>query len=124
MLQGIVKTDGNVLSECTFFEIKDNEYKTVDVYVRELTKKREIWAELNADKFTVKSTDNNKELKLSELINNKQYVIAFIEPDKEPSKHIMADLQNVKQQLENQLVILYSYWKKVKLKMASAGGLL
>ncbi len=95
------KPDGSVLTRCSFFEVKEKEFKTVDVDVRDLTKQREVWAELKAEDYKVQSVDNEQVSNLSEIIGNDDYILAFIEPDKEPSKHIMADLESVKMQLES-----------------------
>lgn len=100
LVTGNRKPDASVLARTYFFEIKENEYKTINVEVRDLPKEREIWNELNTNDFNVISIDYSRIFTLKQITGNKDYVLAFIEPDKEPSKHIMADLSAVKSQLE------------------------
>jgi hypothetical protein len=101
LVTGSRKSDGSVLCSTEFFEVKEGETTQVGVKVRDLPKNKEIWHKLNADEFTVKSLSAAEEKSLSKVINGKPFIIAFIEPDKEPSKHIMADLPIVKGDLED-----------------------
>ncbi len=100
LVTGNRQQDGSVLCKVDYFEIKANETKEVQVKVRDLQKSDEIWGKVDLEQFSVKLFRDNRMLHLSELINNKPFVLIIIEPDKEPSKHVMVDLQPVKTNLE------------------------
>lgn len=101
IVTGNRKTDGEVLATVDFFEVHEKNLTNVDVKVRDLPKAINSWAELNTDKFQVKDITDNKTKKLKEIIYQKPFIIAIIEPDKEPTKHVMVDLQASKNKLED-----------------------
>jgi hypothetical protein len=92
--------DGSVLCKTVYFELKANETKEIQVNVREFQNQDELWGPINFNEFSVKKFDNEKTVRLSEIINNKPSLIIFIESDKEPTKHVMVDLQPIKAKLE------------------------
>lgn len=100
IVTGNRKTDGEVLATLDFFEVQDNNLTDVNVKVRDLPKAINAWAKLNTDEFQVNDITNSKTSSLSDMINNKPFIIAIIEPDKEPTKHVMVDLQASKNKLE------------------------
>jgi hypothetical protein len=100
LVTGNRQQDGSVLCKTEFFELKDDETKEILVRVREIQKPDDIWGHVNFTEFSVKKLVDDKTVKLSEIINNKPSLIIFIEPDKEPTKHVMVDLQPIKAELE------------------------
>jgi len=100
LITGNRQQDGSVLCKVDYFEIKANQTKEVNVKVRDLQKSDEIWGKVQLDQISVRIFQDNKTVQLSELANSKSFVLVIIEPDKEPSKHVMVDLQPVKANLE------------------------
>jgi transglutaminase-like putative cysteine protease len=85
--------NGNVLSELSFFNLSENEHKIIDV-------------ELRKDK-TGKHPDGKADLKgilgavdNSLKINEKGTVVIWIDPDREPTKHIFNDLARLKKEFD------------------------
>ena len=100
LVTGNRKYTGTVFGNMRFFEVKAKEVKNLDIKVRDLPKSNSVWAELKTENFNVKSLSDGAELNLAELTKKKPFIFAFIEPDKEPTKHVMVDLQPVKAELE------------------------
>jgi transglutaminase-like putative cysteine protease len=91
-------TDGRILSELTFFTLAENEHKTVVVKLRKNTAERKVLGSVDLQK--VVDLFDNKQVSLEKL-KEKGVIIAWIEPDKEPTKHIFNDLPGVKSELDN-----------------------
>jgi len=100
LVTGNRQQDGSTLCRVEYFEIKANETKKLPVNVRDVQKTENIWGKVNLDHFSLKQFSDNKLVILSELVDNKPFVVIMIDPNKEPSKHVMADLQPVKAILE------------------------
>jgi transglutaminase-like putative cysteine protease len=89
--------DSRILSELTFFSLSENEHKTVDVKIRkDVTEKKIIGS---ADIKRITDLFENKNIILKES-GEKGVVIIWIEPDKEPTKHIFNDLPKFKDEFE------------------------
>lgn len=100
IVTGNRKSDGEVLATVDYFEVQEDKLTNVDVKVRDLPKAINSWAVLDTDRFQVKDITENKTKILKDIINNKPFIIAIIEPDKEPTKHVMVDLQASKIKIE------------------------
>ncbi len=90
-------TDGKILSELTFFTLAENEHKTVVVKLRNNTAEKKVIGSVNLQK--VVDLFDNKQVSLDKL-KEKGVVIAWIEPDKEPTRHIFNDLPGLKSELD------------------------
>ncbi len=100
LVTGNRQQDGSVLCRVEYFEVKANQTKEVQIKVRDLQKSDEVWGKVALDQISVKLFQDNRMAQLSELVGNKPFVLVVIEPDKEPSKHVMVDLQPVKSNME------------------------
>ncbi len=100
IVTGNRKTDGEVLATIDFFDVQENNLTNVDVKVRDLPKTINSWAEIELGNYRVNDITNNNTKVLSDFTHNKPFIIAIIEPDKEPTKHVMVDLQTSKNKLE------------------------
>jgi hypothetical protein len=92
--------DGSVLTRLTFFEVTEENITDVKVEVRNKTTDEKPWGILKLEDFTFESFKENKTLKLNELAEKAGAIVVFIDPDKEPSKHVMVDIAAVKQNFE------------------------
>jgi transglutaminase-like putative cysteine protease len=89
--------DSKILSNLTFFELSGNEHKTIDVRLRRDTQENKILGKINL-KNVINLLDSTK-VSAHDLVN-KGLVIIWIEPDKEPTKHIFNDLPLLKHELD------------------------
>jgi hypothetical protein len=89
--------DSRILSNISFFDLAENEHKIVDVKLRKDSSDNKILARINL-KNIVALFDKNKVT--FEKVTDKGVVIIWIEPDKEPTKHIFNDLALLKSELD------------------------
>lgn len=89
--------DSKILSKLTFFELSENEHKTIDVRLRRDIQENKILGKINL-KNVINLLDATKVS--TQDFENKGLVIIWIEPDKEPTKHIFNDLPLLKQELD------------------------
>ncbi len=80
-------TDGSVLVRNEYFNIQKDSAITKELIIRELPAKGVVYGTLS------------EELK-PQLKNSKGMVICFIDPDKEPTKHIMTELPSLKSEFD------------------------
>jgi hypothetical protein len=92
--------DGSVLTQLTFFEVTEGKTSDIKVEVRNKTTDEKPWGTLKMYDFTFESFKENKQSKLTELAEKVGAIMVFIDPDKEPSKHVMVDFAAVKQNFE------------------------
>jgi hypothetical protein len=72
----------------------------VDVKIRESKIVSEPWGIINAENFKLENISSKQIVKFSDIVNKKPFIIIIIDPDKEPTKHVMVDLQPIKTNLE------------------------
>jgi len=90
-------SDSRILSSISFFDLKENEHKVLNVKIRKDTSPAEILG-----RFDLKSNimlTGGSDLTLEKMAQ-KGVVITWIEPDKEPTKHILNDLPLLKKELD------------------------
>ena len=90
--------DDKILSTITFFDLSEDEHKTVDVQIRKNLSENMIQGEINLENVINLFDETRVTL---EKINDNGVVIIWIEPDKEPSKHIFNDLPVLKSELDS-----------------------
>ncbi|MDD5361921.1 MAG: transglutaminase-like domain-containing protein [Ignavibacteria bacterium] len=100
LVTGNRKQDGSVLNNIYFFEVTENSTTEVSVRVSDINERQAPTMHIITDDFTVMQTGSDKSVVLSDLTNKLPFVIAIIEPDKEPTKHLMTDLKPVKKELD------------------------
>jgi hypothetical protein len=84
--------DGSVLSSLTYFQIKKGEQTTVNVQLRQQTDKMKPSGKLNLDALKIQLNNENNHKTITALANSNSIVLVVLDPDKEPSKHILNDL--------------------------------
>ncbi len=90
-------SDGRILSGLSFFDLSEGEHKTIDVKIR-----KDISPEKFLGKVDLQNIVSlfNKPDDAAKRICEKGVVILWIDPDKEPTKHIFNDLPHLKQELD------------------------
>ncbi len=100
LVTGNRQPDGSVLSSVTFFEVPANTTTDVAVGIRQDFTATEPWAKINTSSYQFSSFSNKDVLKLSNLASAKGAILIWIDPDQEPSKHVMADIPAIKELVE------------------------
>jgi len=100
LVTGNRQPDGSVLSSVTFFDVPANITTDVKVEIRQDFATAEPWAKINPASIKFNQYANKQTLTLSNLTSGKGAVLIWIDPDKEPSKHVMADIPAVKELIE------------------------
>lgn len=98
LLTGNRINDSRILSAISFFDLSAGEHKTVKIELRKDVSPTEIMGAINLK--TKIHTSDNKEISLDSL-SSKGTVITWVEPDKEPTKHIFNDLPLLKTELDS-----------------------
>ena len=90
-------TDGKILSNISFFDLSENEHRTVDVRIRKDVSEKKILGTISLKKIDslIHVTKTSES-----CVNDKGVVIIWIDPEKEPTKHIFNDLTLLKSELD------------------------
>ena len=90
---------GEVLCRTQYFNLEKNDTKTIPFIIRNTETAPVVYGkfDLQAD---VRSVRDSRTHTLESLSNSKGLVIVWIDPDKEPTKHVMADLQDMREWFE------------------------
>ena len=98
LLTGNRANDGSVYVKTNYFELKPN--KTYDIFVelREIPQKLVIEGKMKMNNKI--KLQNKEKTTLSQLANNKGLVIAILDPQTEPTKHIMVDIPLFKEEFD------------------------
>jgi len=100
LVTGNRQPDGSVLSSVTFFEVPASVTTDVKVEIRQDFTPTEPWAKISTAAYTFNQYSTNEALSLKRLAAPKGAILVWIDPDKEPSKHVMADIPAVKDIIE------------------------
>ena len=89
--------DSKILSNISFFDLSENEHKTIEVNLRKDISENKIHGRIDLKKiinlfYVTKSPQS--------CVKDKGVVIIWIESDKEPTKHIFYDLPLLKSELD------------------------
>ncbi|HUV01030.1 MAG TPA: transglutaminase domain-containing protein [Bacteroidales bacterium] len=90
--------DSKILSTLSFFELKENEHKAIDIKLRKDVSPAEILGTID---LNIKISLPDKSGIILKSIADKGIVLAWIDPDKEPTKHIFSDLPLLKAELDS-----------------------
>ena len=90
--------NGKILSNISFFDLEENQHKTVGVRLRSENPAPEITGTISLDEIDSMLPVN---IPVKEKILEKGIVITWIEPEKEPTKHILNDLPLLKKELDS-----------------------
>lgn len=95
VITGNRKENGSVLSNITYFEIEKNKTKNINISLRNDSTPDKILGKIN-----LKRNKLGKHI-LSELFNKDYLIVGWIDPDKEPTKHFLADLKTLKEEFQS-----------------------
>lgn len=98
LVTGNRQPGGAVLSKQEFFILKEGQTLTKTVSLRTSDKAMEILATI--DLSTTYQTMDNQDVALDECVGNEWMVLAWVDPDKEPSKHAFQNLGLLKKELD------------------------
>lgn len=90
-------SDGKVLSEISFFDLAADQHLTLEVKVRQEYKRSNILGHIDLKRLLEMIP---AETQIVNKIFEKGLVIAWIEPEKEPTKHVLNDLPLLKTELD------------------------
>jgi len=96
LVTGNRQADGSVLSSITFFEVGKDKTSNIAVTVRETKTKLTSWAFLDAEGLKITETKSGNISELSKILQPDGAVLIWIDPDKEPSRHVMLDIAAVR----------------------------
>lgn len=86
------------MTRMTFFELKNGEQKKVKVSLRESVQPRKVIGKITPD-WTVLPLDKQP-FSWDQVLGTNKAVLCWIQPDKEPSKHIFQDLTLLKKEID------------------------
>ena len=92
--------DGSVLSSITFFEVPTSGIADVKVEIRKDFQPIVPIGNIDPANYSLNLISNNTSVALKTLAHVHGCLLVWIDPDKEPSKHVMADIPAVKDLIE------------------------
>ncbi|GHT04252.1 transglutaminase [Bacteroidia bacterium] len=98
LMVGSRANDGSVTVHADYFNLQKNKPQTMSVKLPEV--KDKLFVKGIVDMNTEIEPDNQTKTSLKKLANGQGLLICFLDPSKEPSKHILQDLPAVRTQLE------------------------
>jgi hypothetical protein len=101
LVTGNRQSDGSVLSSVTFFEVPTKLTTDINVVIRQDFTPIIPFGKINPSATKFIDYQTNNAIPLSNLISTKGCIMVWIDPDKEPTKHVMADIPAVKSLIEN-----------------------
>jgi len=90
--------DSKILSNITFFDLNENDHKTIEVNIRRDIPTRKISGTIDLQNIINLFDSGNIP---GEKIMEKGIVVCWIDPEKEPTKHIFNDLPSLKPELDS-----------------------
>lgn len=99
LMIGSRANDGSVTVSMQFFELKGNKPKTIEVRMPKIENKLLVKGIVDMNSVVV--PNNQPKASLKELSKGKGLMLCFVDPGKEPSKHILQDLPAVSKELES-----------------------
>jgi len=100
LITGMRQPDGSVLSSATFLAIPADTTTDIRVEIRQDYTPAAPWAKIETTAYKLNEFSCGQEIKLNNLADAKGAILVWIDPDKEPSKHVMADIPAIKEILE------------------------
>jgi hypothetical protein len=98
LLSGNRISDSKILTRLTFFDLKENEHRKLEIKLRNMLAERKNLGLMDTKSITELFPSKDE---LSASIKEKGVVIIWIDPEKEPTKHIFNDLPLLKTELES-----------------------
>jgi predicted SpoU family rRNA methylase len=100
LVTGNRQADGSVLSSVHFFDVPAKVTTDIKVEIRQNFAAAEPWAKIHTNSYEFTSYADNELVNLIDVVSGKGAILIWIDPDKEPSKHVMADIPAVKDVIE------------------------
>ena len=100
LVTGNRQADGSVLTSVTFFDVPAEVTTDIKVNIRQDFSPAEPWAIIDPAAYKFSRYAGKEEITLSKQVSARGAVLIWIDPDKEPSKHVMADIPAVKDLIE------------------------
>jgi hypothetical protein len=97
LMVGSRANDGSVFVHTEYFELKENTNNTVNIHIPETEGKLLVKGIIDMNSIVVLKDGSKATLK--ELSKGKGLVLCFLDPGKEPSKHILQDFPSVQTDL-------------------------
>ncbi|MBC7361034.1 MAG: transglutaminase domain-containing protein [Candidatus Aminicenantes bacterium] len=97
LVSGNRQPDGSVLCRLKFFVVPQDTRKDIHFTLRKQLKEPEVLGKLSAE-VIVTDFKSGASLNLSSLAKDKSLILVLIEPDKEPTKHLMEEIQALQEQ--------------------------
>ncbi len=87
---------GTILTALNFFDLAEGEHKTVEISIRKESGMNKVFGNIDLNSIAALF-----EASAAAKIKEKGAVVLWVEPDKEPSKHIINDLIHLKKELDD-----------------------
>ena len=94
-------SEGQVMSSLTFFEISSEKPTTLSVTLRNDISTLKPAGKVDLKMISLTEPDSKTKVHLSDLMKSEDAVIILLDPDTEPSKHILNDLSTYVAQFNN-----------------------
>lgn len=107
LVKGIRLSDGTVLSEFLLFSLAAGENAEVNANAPQLQSSKSKYGKLKLKNIFPEEFGTGKQENLEKAVRNRNVLFVFIDPDKEPSKHVMHDLALVKTKLEESGISIF-----------------
>jgi hypothetical protein len=91
--------DGTVLSNLSFFSVAAGESTHVDLNLREAAVPLKAQGRIDMNS-AIGAAGSKSSFTLSDAANGKGLVLAWIDPDKEPTKHVLKDIEDLRPMIE------------------------
>ncbi|NVO19405.1 MAG: transglutaminase domain-containing protein [Bacteroidetes bacterium] len=95
LVTGNRQADGSVLSSLSFFSVPVGQDVEVDVNIREDYVSEKPLGQIDLKSIQLEKFNSSEKLLASKIAQTKGAIFIWLDPDKEPSKHILADLPAV-----------------------------
>lgn len=99
LITGTRLPNGTALVRFAFFTIKEDERTVIEMVYPEEKSEVKVYGSLPSN-YSI-ALMNGKNDVLTESVKDKGFVIAFIEPDREPTKHILRELKELSKEFNN-----------------------
>jgi hypothetical protein len=98
LMTGSRASDGSVFVHAEYFELKGNTSRTLNIRLPETGDK--LFVKGIVDMNSIVKPDPDSKVTLKELSKGKGLILCFLDPGKEPSKHLLQDFPAVRQALD------------------------
>jgi len=110
LVTGNRQENGSVLCNTRFFKVAKDSLTSVEVTIRNPEFSLKNYGNFNLNVLKITNAINKQTLDLTSESDDKGLLIIYIDPDKEPTKHVLKDIQNIKENLDKwgaKLVVIF-----------------